>query len=229
MSPIFANGLQPEQCVTPGIEALVFDCDGTLVNSMVWFWECWAKLVAKYNLTFTQERFYQLAGTPVRCIVEIILEESGRDIDQGWIDEFLKEKFALCKARRAANEFPEEIKCVTDIVKAYHGKIPLAVASSGNKEHVLADLHSNNLLKYFDTVVTVEDVANGKPAPDLFLEAARRLGVAPEKCAGYEDADLGIQSLQRAGFQVIVDVRKLHGHPQCSEAQMQVSRACTCR
>eukprot|EP00746_Dinoflagellata_sp_MGD_P000290 gnl/MRDRNA2_/MRDRNA2_100512_c0_seq1.p1 gnl/MRDRNA2_/MRDRNA2_100512_c0~~gnl/MRDRNA2_/MRDRNA2_100512_c0_seq1.p1 ORF type:complete len:220 (+),score=52.12 gnl/MRDRNA2_/MRDRNA2_100512_c0_seq1:75-734(+) len=215
MPPILANGngLQSEQCVPQGIEALVFDCDGTLVNSMVWFWQGWEKLVAKYNLTFTQRRFYQLAGTPVRRIVEIILEESGRDIDQAWIDEFLKEKFALHKERRLVNEFPEEIRCVTDIVKAYYGKIPLAVASSGDKEHVVADLQSNDLLKYFDTVVTVEDVKEGKPAPDLFLEAARRLDVAPQKCAGYEDADLGIESLQRAGFPVIVDVRKLQGYP----------------
>lgn len=221
MPPILANDLRPDQRVPEGIQALVFDCDGTLVNSMVFFWKGWEGLVAKYNLNFTQQRFYELAGSPVRRIVEIILEESGRDIDQGWIDMFLEEKFALIRARRANNEFPEEIGCVTDIVKAYHGKLPLAVASSGDKQHVLADLKLNNLLKYFDAIVTVEDVANGKPEPDLFLEAARQLGVAPERCAGYEDADLGIESLKRAGFPVINDVRKLQNYPlpNCVQSQ----------
>merc|ERR1712224_465548 len=78
--------LRSEQRVPVDIEALVFDCDGTLVNTMPYYWSSWEGLIAKYNLNFSQKRFYELAGTPVRDIVEIVLQESGRDIDQRWID-----------------------------------------------------------------------------------------------------------------------------------------------
>ena len=194
-------------------KGLVFDCDGTLVNSMEYFFTGWEMLCNKHEMTFTKERFFALAGTPVRKIVEIILEDNNRPIDNSWIDSFLIEKREFHKSRRAQGEFPTEITCVTKIVKALHGKIPMAVASSGSKQFVHEDLQQHDLTKYFDAVVTVEDVKNGKPAPDLFLEACKRIQIDPKCCLGYEDADIGIQSLHAAEMHA-VNVTKFAEYPK---------------
>ncbi len=105
------------------------------------------------------------------------------------------------------------IDAVIDIIKQYYGKLPIAVASSGNRSHVMSSLTSSNITHYFDAIVTIEDVQNPKPAPDLFLEASRRLGKDPRYCRGYEDADLGMESLRRAGMEA-VDVRLLDKYPR---------------
>ena len=81
--------------------------------------------------------------------------------------------------------------------------MPIAVASSGQKFLVQEDLKNHDLLKYFDAVVTVEDVVKGKPAPDIYLEACKRINVGPEHCIGYEDAVLGIESLHAANMDVV--------------------------
>ena len=112
---------------------------------------------------------------------------------------------------------------VIDIVKKYHGKIPMAVASSGYRENVMQSLKSNGLLEYFDAVVTCEDITNSKPAHDIFLEAARRIGCDPTFCRGFEDAETGMQALVAAGMEAI-DVRLMDGypHPVPSEALVGV-------
>ena len=193
-------------------KGLVFDCDGTLVNSMEYFFKGWEMLCKKHELTFSKDRFYSLAGTLVRRIVEIILEDNSRPVDDPWIDSFLSEKREFHKSRRAEGDFPTEITCVTKIVKDLHGKIPMAVASSGAKIFVTEDLKQHDLIKYFDAIVTVEDVKNGKPAPDLFLEACKRIQIDPKHCLGYEDANIGIQSLHAAEMHA-VNVTKFTEYP----------------
>ena len=193
-------------------KGLVFDCDGTLINSMEFYYNGWIPLYEKYNLIFPKERFYALAGVPVRRIIEIILKENNREVDDNFVDSFLNEKKLINDSRRSKGEAPTKITCVTKIVKSLHGKIPMAVASSGQKFLVQEDLTNHDLLKYFETVVTVEDVVNGKPAPDIYLEACKRINIAPEDCIGYEDAVLGISSLHAANVGA-VDVTKSSGYP----------------
>ena len=105
------------------------------------------------------------------------------------------------------------IKCVIDIVKKYYGKKPMAVASSGIREHVLESLRINNLEMYFDHVVTAEDVQNSKPDPEIFLLAATKIGCNPKYCRGFEDGDVGLQALRAAGMEVI-DVKLFDGYPR---------------
>ena len=193
-------------------KGLVFDCDGTLVNSMEYFFNGWETLCKKHELVFSKDRFYSLAGTPVRKIVEIILEDNNKTIQDSWIDSFIGEKREFHKSRREKGDFPTEITCVTKIVKDLHGKIPMAVASSGAKVFVHEDLQQHDLIKYFDAIVTVEDVENGKPAPDLFLEACKRIKIEPTCCLGYEDANIGIQSLHAAKMHA-VNVTKFSDYP----------------
>ena len=201
-----------ESFLLQNYKGLVFDCDGTLINSMEFYYNGWIPLYEKHSLIFPKDRFYSLAGVPVRRIIEIILKENNREFDDNFVDSFLNEKKLINDSRRSSGEAPTEITCVTKIVKSLYGKIPMAVASSGQKFLVQEDLKNHDLLKYFETVVTVEDVVNGKPAPDIYLEACKRINVAPEDCIGYEDAVLGISSLRAANV-AAVDVTKFSGYP----------------
>jgi beta-phosphoglucomutase-like phosphatase (HAD superfamily) len=97
---------------------------------------------------------------------------------------------------------------VVGVAREYFGKIPLAVASGGTRPIIEQVLEHLGIRKLFAAVVTSEDVVNQKPAPDIFLEAARRIGVAPQFCRGYEDTDLGMQAIRAAGMEA-VDVREL--------------------
>lgn len=196
-----------------GVEALIFDCDGTLVDTMEFFYPSWVTICDKYGIVFSKQKFYSVSGVPVRKIFEVLLEEQQISLPDGvTVDVMMKEKFALVEASRKVSE-PGRIDCVCEIViAAYRMGIPMAVASSGNRVCVEKDLKANGLCDYFDTVICCEDVGNGKPAPDLFLKAAEKLNVDPTKCRGFEDADLGMQALKNAGMEA-VDVREMAGHP----------------
>jgi HAD superfamily hydrolase (TIGR01509 family) len=101
-----------------------------------------------------------------------------------------------------------EIQAVADIARTHYGKVPMAVASGGDRSIVEATLDAIGLHSLFDAVVTVNDVNQGKPAPDIFLLAAKRLGVAPQDCIVYEDSDAGLDASHYAGMRAI-DVRGL--------------------
>jgi beta-phosphoglucomutase-like phosphatase (HAD superfamily) len=104
----------------------------------------------------------------------------------------------------------EPIHAVVEIAKANHGKIPMAVASGGTQKIIAMVLDHLKIRHLFDAVVTSEMVKHQKPAPDIFMEAARRIGVDPKLCRAYEDTDLGLTAIRAAGMEAI-DVRKLRG------------------
>jgi len=103
----------------------------------------------------------------------------------------------------------EEIKVVADVARGHAGTVPLAVASSGQPSLIYSTLQAVGLVELFREIVTIADVRNGKPAPDLFLEAARRLQVPPELCVVYEDSAEGLEAARRAGMRA-VDIRTVH-------------------
>jgi len=102
----------------------------------------------------------------------------------------------------------EPINIIVGVAREYYGRIPLAVASGGTQKIVRQVLEHLNILKLFQAIVTSEDVTRQKPAPDIYLEAARRIGVAPEYCRAYEDTDIGLTAIRAAGMQA-VDVRDM--------------------
>src|SRR5262249_34860918 len=109
----------------------------------------------------------------------------------------------------------EPIHSVVEIAHANHGKIPMAVASGGTQKVICQVLEHLKIKHLFDAVVTSEMVKRQKPAPDIFLEAARRIGVDPKFCRAYEDTDLGLQSIRAAGMEA-VDVRKELAKPKAA-------------
>jgi beta-phosphoglucomutase-like phosphatase (HAD superfamily) len=181
---------------------IIFDCDGTLADTMPLHWRAWQVIMARHRLHLPEDRFYALGGVPSRDILKMLSQEQGIVIDH------------LAVAREKEQEYlpliaqVEPINTVVGVARANYGKIPLAVASGGTRKIIEQVLEHLGIQDLFRTIVTSEDIANQKPAPDIFLEAARRIGVPPNRCRAYEDTDLGMQAIRAAGMEA-VDVRKL--------------------
>ena len=183
-------------------QALIFDCDGTLADTMPLHWRAWQVVTERHRLDFPEERFYALGGVPSRDILKMLGKEQGKDFDP----------LAVSKEKEAAYipflSQVQEVEVVVKIARENYGIIPMAVASGGIQAHINEVLTHLGIRHLFQTVVTSEDVTRQKPAPDIFLEAARRLGVAPQFCRAYEDTDLGLDAIRAAGMEAI-DVRPL--------------------
>ena len=184
------------------IKGLVFDCDGTLADTMPLHWHAWQLITQRHNLHFPEDRFYSLGGVPSRDILKMLSEEQGRPLDHIAVAHEKENAYLPLMAR------VEPIHAVVEIAKANFGKIPMAVASGGTQPIIIDVLEHLKIRHLFNAVVTSEMVKNQKPAPDIFLEAARRIGVEPQFCRAYEDTDLGLQAIRSAGMDA-VDVRHL--------------------
>jgi len=174
--------------------AYIFDCDGTVVDSMPLHYRAWKAALAEWNCDFPEDLFYSWGGKPVRNIIA--------DLNQIYsltmpIDPLAIRKEALYLAQLPSlKAIPEVVEHIT----AQHGRIPLAVASGSRKDSVVGSLTTVGLLDKFETMVSAGDYIHPKPAPDCFLLAAERLGIAPKDCLVFEDTQLGIQAATAAGM-----------------------------
>lgn len=185
------------------IKGLIFDCDGTLADTMPLHWHAWQMVTRRHDLHFPEDRFYSLGGVPSRDILKMLAAEQGRSLDYIAIAHE-KENAYLPLLVQA-----EPIHAVVEIAQANFGKIPLAVASGGTQPIIIEVLNHLKIRHLFNAVVTSEMVQHQKPAPDIFLEAARRIGVDYKFCRAYEDTDIGLQAIRDAGMEA-VDVRQFH-------------------
>jgi len=183
-------------------KGLIFDCDGTLADTMPLHWRAWQVISAKYKLDFPIDRFYSLGGVPSPDILKMLAAEQGIMLDHVEAGHEKENEYLPFLSR------VEPIHAVVEIAKANFGKIPMAVASGGTQPIITKVLEHLKIRHLFNAVVTSEMVRRQKPAPDIFLEAARRIGVEPEFCRAYEDTDLGLQAIRSAGMEA-VDVREL--------------------
>jgi len=184
------------------LAGIVFDCDGTLADTMPLHWRAWSMVTQKHGLHFPEDRFYSLGGVPSRDILKMLAEEQGRSIDHIAVAHEKEEAYLPLLGE------VEPIHAVVEIARAHYGRIPMAVASGGTEKIINLVLEHLKIRHLFNAVVTSEMVQNQKPAPDIFLEAARRIGADPTLCRGYEDTDLGMIAIRAAGMDA-VDVRQL--------------------
>lgn len=194
-------------------KGLIFDCDGTLADTMPLHWRAWNVITSKHGLHFPEERFYSMGGVPSRDILKLLREEQSVDIDPIAVSKEKEHEYL-----RIMNECTP-IHEVVEIARENHGRIPMAVASGGLQHIIVGVLEHLGIRHFFNAVVTSEMVQNQKPAPDIFLEAARRIGVEPKFCRGYEDTDLGMQAIRAAGMDA-VDVRTMRCHTKLSPAAL---------
>ena len=184
------------------IRGLIFDCDGTLVDTMPLHWQAWRSVCTRHGIRFEEERFYALGGVGSIEIFRMLLAEQGLEGDPVALSRE-KESGFLPFASQAKG-----IEPVLAIARENRGRIPMGVATGGKRVNCTAVLKGVGIHDWFDAIVTSEDVARQKPAPDIFLQAAERIGVPPEACRAYEDTDLGLEAVRAAGMEA-VDIRKL--------------------
>jgi HAD superfamily hydrolase (TIGR01509 family) len=182
-----------------GFDAVIFDCDGTLVNSMPYHFEAWCEALALHGAgnIFKEDVFYAMGGRPTKDIVVEINDEYGLKLDP--------EKVAFSK-REAFLKKLDKLELIDEVAafaESLRGKVPMAIATGGTRMVIEKTLQAVGVSDLFEDVVTADDVKIGKPAPDIFLRAAQLLGVKPEKCLVLEDAPAGVMAGQLAGMTVI--------------------------
>lgn len=179
--------------------AVIFDCDGTLVNSMPAHFQAWCEALAQFGAAnvMAEDVFYAMGGRPTKDIVIELNAEYGLKLDPSRVALAKREAF-LRKLHHV-----ELIDEVADYARSLRGKVPMAIATGGSRFVIEKTLQIVGVSDWFDEVITADDVANGKPAPDIYIEAARRLGVSPLKCLALEDAPAGVDAARAAGMTVL--------------------------
>ncbi len=186
-----------------GTAALIFDCDGTLADTMPAHFQAWSAMVAEHGIAFSEEQFYAFAGMPSNRIIDRLAAEQGR-----FVDAHVVTSMVVDKEHRYIEmiDLVRPVDVVVDIASRHRGVVPMAVASGGEGWVVRRTLDVIGVLEWFDTVVGSDDTERHKPEPDVFLEAAQRLAAEPARCVVFEDSDLGIEAARRAGMHGI-DIR----------------------
>jgi HAD superfamily hydrolase (TIGR01509 family) len=174
--------------------AYLFDCDGTIADSMPLHYIAWKKALSEWNCSFEEPLFYAWGGRPIVEIIATLNQDHGLNMPVEAVAQ-RKEQFYV-ELLPQLTPVPE----VLEHIEAQHGRIPFAVVSGSTRESVTASLTALNILDRFDTLVCAGDYAKSKPAPDAFLLAAARLGVVPDACLVFEDTKMGIQAATAAGM-----------------------------
>jgi HAD superfamily hydrolase (TIGR01509 family) len=175
-------------------KAYLFDCDGTIADSMPLHYVAWNQALSEWGCDFKEDLFYAWGGMPVTEIIATLNRQHGLNMP-------VKE-LSLRKERLYFEVLPQ-LKAVPEVlehIEISHGQIPFAVVSGSTRDSVTASLETLKILDRFDTLVCAGDYQKSKPDPEPFLMAAERLGVAPEHCLVFEDTDMGIQAATAAGM-----------------------------
>lgn len=192
----------PAWTAPPDTAALIFDCDGTLADTMPIHFKAWTSMMTRHRIHFPEDRFYALGGMPTAQIIRLLAGE--QSIPLGDVDAMVFEKEELFLTHL---EHVTPLAPVFAVAAAYRGVLPMAVASGGYRDVVRRTLTQIGVTDWFGAVVCAEDTPRHKPEPDVFLEAARLLGVAdPLRCVVFEDTNIGLEAAKRAGM-TGVDVR----------------------
>jgi beta-phosphoglucomutase family hydrolase len=177
----------------------IFDLDGTLVDTMPLHYTAWAAALRNAGLTGTLDEnlFYSLGGVPSRKVAALLGKHHGLDLDP---ERVYRDKEAIFMG---SLESLKQIAPVVDFAREMGKTHPVAIASGGTRDVVQSTLAKTGLAPLFPIVVTADDVEHGKPAPDMFLLAARRMGVEPAHCLVFEDGQPGLQAAEAAGMKSV--------------------------
>jgi HAD superfamily hydrolase (TIGR01509 family) len=175
-------------------DAYLFDCDGTIVDSMPLHYVAWKKALREWNCEFSEELFYAWGGRPTPEIISTLNQMQRLSMPVESVAHRKEEfYFAMLPELKAVPEVLEHIE-------AQHGRIPFAVVSGSARDSVTASLETLKLLDRFETLVCAGEYQKSKPDPEAFLLAASRLDVAPKSCLVFEDTEMGIQAATSAGM-----------------------------
>ncbi len=185
------------------VRGIIFDLDGTLADTMPSHYEAWSVILQRYGLEMSEDRFYALGGWPTHRVADLLISESGQPLDALQISVEKESLFA------ETLHLVQPIEHTTSVARKHRGSIPLAVATGATRDICELILNQLEIHDWFDAVVSADEVERHKPNPDVFLEAARRLGIEPKYCVVYEDTDPGLEAARRAGM-AHIDVRQFY-------------------
>ncbi len=186
--------------INKNTKGLIFDMDGTLADSMPIHFKAWKLTAIENGFEYTEKQFLETAGMPTLKIVPLINNEHGLNLDP------------VAFSHRKEELFLENIKDikliepVAEIVREYYNKLPMSIGTGGKKDIAILTLKMLGFDKYFDIIVSAEDVENHKPNPDTFLKCAELMNVSPEFCQVFEDGEMGLIAAEKAGM-IVTDVR----------------------
>jgi len=193
--PLNYKVIFPKLPLPPGnFAAYLFDCDGTIVDSMPLHYIAWRDTLAEWGCPFPEDRHYKMGGMPIVEIIQTLAHEHG--IAMPALEVAARKEALYYQHLPQLKAVPE----VLEHIEAQHGRIPFAVVSGSTRESVESSLRTTGLLERFDTLVCAGDYVKSKPDPEPFLLAAARLGVAPEQCLVFEDTQMGIDAAEAAGM-----------------------------
>ncbi len=175
-------------------KAYLFDCDGTIVDSMPLHYVAWKTTLEEWGCPFDEDLFYAWGGMPIREIISTLNERHGLEMPVAEVAERKEERYY---------DMLGDLKAVPEVlehIEVSHGQLPFAVVSGSTRESVVKSLEVLGILDKFDTLVCAGDYERSKPHPEPFLMAAERLGIAPQDCLVFEDTEMGIQSATAAGM-----------------------------
>jgi len=178
--------------------AFIFDCDGTLADNMPLHYAAWSRAMEDFGGTYPEELFYQWGGVPTAEIVRRLNAKFGLAME---VDDVVHRKEHYYRGMIPGVEAKHD---VVALVRAHHGRRPLAVASGGHRDLVVRTLDALGIHGFFSAVIAAEDYERGKPHPDPFLTAAARLGVAPGECLVFEDTATGAEAARAAGMACVL-------------------------
>ena len=177
-------------------KGLIFDLDGTIADTMPAHFNAWRKICKPYGIDFTKELFMQLAGIPLYETVEKLNRLFGTNMDPQKVGDEKEELFKITLSQTKA------IEPVVEIIKKYHGILPMSVGTGGQRSVAIETLKVTGMDKYFNIIVSSDDITHPKPHPETFLTCAHKMNVEPKYCQVFEDGILGMQAAREAGMKV---------------------------
>jgi beta-phosphoglucomutase family hydrolase len=180
--------------INPKAKALIFDLDGTLADTMPVHFIAYKNILTEYGIEFTPTLFDTLAGIPAVGTIRKLNEIFGTNMDPEKVGYYKEQEYEKMMYKM------KPITPVIDLVKKYHGKLPMSVGTGGYKRLAWKSLEILGLDSYFDILVSNEDVVHSKPHPETFLKCAEKMGVEPEFCQVFEDGALGMLAAKTAGM-----------------------------
>jgi beta-phosphoglucomutase family hydrolase len=191
--------------IDPKAKALIFDLDGTLSDSLPVHIATWDTICGEMGCTFDERIMVEMTGMATISFAERIKKDNKLNIDP-WEIVRRKQSHFWDNAYKVKPNIP-----VIEVVKKYYKVLPMAVGTGASRRSAELQLETLQLKKYFDVIVTADDVNKHKPEPDTFLRCAELMNVPPEDCIVFEDGELGMKAARAAGMQLI-DV-KPYLHP----------------